>query len=268
MCDHTAGGPESRQGGIMSETTFRGIVTTPQPEASETGAEILRRGGNAVDAAIAIALVQGGVDPQMCGIAGFGSLQIYLPRRGVHTCIDFHGKTPAAARPDMWAGLIESEARDGFGFILKGRVNEIGYQAITVPGSLKAYFEAQSEFGTMDWPDVVQPAIDHAEAGVMIRPHMHFFWTHDDGSGRAVPEEAMRCTEAGRRIYFHPDGRLKRPGEMLHNPDLARTLRRIARDGAEVFYTGDIAEQINADMKANGGLLSIEDLRAYRTVRT
>jgi gamma-glutamyltranspeptidase/glutathione hydrolase len=244
-----------------------GIIVTPQPEATEAGIEILRAGGNAVDAAIAAALVQGVVDPQMAGIAGFGSLQVFAPARGVHEFIDFHGKTPAAARPEMWQDLIEAEARDGFGFILEGNVNDVGYRSITVPGSLKAYYEAQTEWGAMDWPDVVRPAIEHAEAGAVIRPHVHFFWTNDDGSGRVLTAERLRHTAAGRRIYFHPDGRLKGMGERIENPDLAETLRRIARGGAEVFYTGEIARRIAEDMAANGGLLALEDLTSYRTRR-
>ncbi|MEQ8830195.1 MAG: gamma-glutamyltransferase [Alphaproteobacteria bacterium] len=246
----------------------KSFVSTPQPEASETGIEILRRGGNAVDAAIAVALVQGVVDPQMCGIAGFGSMQIFLPKKGFHGLIDFHGKTPSAARPDMWEHLIEGETRDGFGFILKGRVNDVGYQSITVPGSLKAYYEAQTEHGVMDWADVVQPAIDHAERGVVIRPHMYFFWTQNDGMGRVLTSDRLAFTESGRRIYFNADGSLKRPGDRLHNPDMARTLRTIAAEGADVFYRGEIADRIAADMKANGGLLSREDLETYRTTRT
>ncbi len=241
------------------------MISTPQPEATETGVEILRRGGNAVDAAIATALVQGVVDPQMCGIAGFGSLQIYMPKKGFHGCIDFHGKTPGAARPEMWEDIVEGETRDGFGFVLKGRVNDAGYQSITVPGSLKAYFEAQTAHGVMDWSDVVQPAIAHAEAGVTIRPHVHFFWVEDDGMGRVVVADRLAMTPSGRRIYFHADGTLKKPGERLENPDMAQTLRRIAKEGADVFYLGEIAEQIDADMKANGGLLSAQDLRDYRT---
>ena len=77
------------------------IIVAAQPEAAEAGARVLMRGGNAVDAAMTAALVQGVVDPQMTGIAGFGSCQLYLPGQGVHTCIDFHGKTPLAATPDM-----------------------------------------------------------------------------------------------------------------------------------------------------------------------
>ena len=245
----------------------KGIVVTPQPEATEAGVEVLRQGGNAVDAAIATALVQGVVDPQMCGIAGFGSMQIYLPRAGVHTFIDFHGKAPQAATSDMWLGLIEKETRDGFGFVLEGRVNDIGYQSITVPGSLRAYFEAQTEFGRMDWADVVQPAIAAAEAGVMIRPHVYFFWHEEDDSGRVLTADKLRFSATGRHIYFRPDGSLKRPGDRIDNPDLAETLRSIAKEGADVFYSGEIAERIDADMKANGGLLSIDDLKSYRTRR-
>ena len=86
----------------------RSMIVAAQPEAAEAGALVLSRGGNAIDAAMAAALVQGVVDPQMCGIAGFGSCQIYMPERGVHTCIDFHGKTPQAATADMWADVIEA----------------------------------------------------------------------------------------------------------------------------------------------------------------
>ena len=89
----------------------RGMIVAPQPEAVEAGAVVLKEGGNAIDAGIACAFVQGVVDPQMTGIAGFGSLQAYLPGLGVHRCIDFHGKAPLATRPDMWEDLIEGEAR-------------------------------------------------------------------------------------------------------------------------------------------------------------
>ncbi len=243
------------------------MISAAQPEAAEAGARVLQRGGNAVDAAMACALVQGVVDPQMCGIAGFGSLQVHLPGQGVHECIDFHGKTPAAATPDMWEKRVISETRDGFGFILEGRVNEVGHQSITVPGSLKAYHEAQSEWGTWDWADIVQPAIEEADRGFVIRPHVYNWWTEPGLFGRLETTDRLRHTEDGRRIYFRPDGTLKRPGERVENPDMARTLRRIAEGGAEVFYTGDIAEEIVADMRANGGLLSAEDLAAFRTTR-
>jgi gamma-glutamyltranspeptidase/glutathione hydrolase len=244
------------------------MIVTAQPEASEAGARILMRGGNAVDAAMAAALVQGVVDPQMCGIAGFGSCQIYMPGRGVHTCIDFHGKTPLAATPEMWADRVEGEARDGFGFVLRGNVNDIGYQAITTPGSLLAYFEAVRDFGTWDWTDICTPAIHQAETGFAVRPHVHYWWTHGADQGRVDVAERLAFSATGQAIYFRPDGTVKKIGERVENPDLARTLSRIARDGAEIFYRGEIAEQIDADMKANGGLMRVEDLERYQTSRT
>lgn len=244
------------------------MIVTAQPEASEAGAKVLMRGGNAVDAAMAAALVQGVVDPQMCGIAGFGNCQIYDPRRGIHTCIDFHGKTPLAATPDMWLDRLEGETRDGFGFVLRDNVNDIGYQSVTAPGSLKAYFEAVTEFGTWDWPDVVAPSIAQAEQGFVIRPHVHFWWTFGADMGRVSNADRCAYSATGRSAFIGTDGQPKGIGKRVENPDMARTLARIARDGADVFYTGEIAEQIDADFRANGGLLSAKDLAEYRTTRT
>ncbi|MEC9347367.1 MAG: gamma-glutamyltransferase [Pseudomonadota bacterium] len=246
----------------------RAMIVTAQPEATEAGWEVLRRGGNAVDAAMAAALVAGVVDPQMCGIAGFGACHIYMPKRGVHTLIDFHGKTPLGATPEMWADIIEGETRDGFGFILKGNVNDIGYQAVTTPGSLKAYHEAVTEFGTMDWRDVCMPAVAQAEEGFVVRPHVQFWWHSGSNFGRADVGDRLRFSKTGREAYFRADGTIKRVGDRVLNPDLARTLARIADEGPDVFYRGEIAERIAADFAAHGGLLTYEDLATYRTTRT
>ena len=238
-----------------------GMVCAPQPEAVEAGALALKRGGNAVDAAIASACAQTVVDPQMCGIAGFGSIQLYLPGAGVHGCIDFHGRAPAAARPEMWAELVEWEAEDGFGFKLRGRVNDLGYQAVTTPGSLGAFHQALTRHGTLDWKQVLEPAIALAEEGFMIRPHVHDFWTRKEAFGLADHIERLRLTPSGRRIYFDEAGGLRELGTILTNPDMARTLRRIADGGVEVLDQGEIAEVMVADMARNGGLLTLEDIR-------
>jgi gamma-glutamyltranspeptidase / glutathione hydrolase len=245
----------------------KGMITAPQPEAVEAGAIALKRGGNAVDAAITCALVQTVVDPQMCGIAGFGTLQLYLPKRGFHGYIDFHTRAPAAAREDMWADLIVGEARDGFGFFLKGRVNETGYQAVMVPGNLKGYFEAIVEYGTMDWKDICQPAIDHAEAGFIVRPHVYNYWVQDLDNGRMPTAEKIKQSPSGRKIYFNGSDEISPVGARVKNPDMARSLRRIAQHGADIFYTGEMAEEMVADMQRNGGLLTLEDFSGYQTRR-
>ncbi len=244
------------------------MIVTAQPEASEAGARVLQQGGNAVDAAMAAALVQGVVDPQMCGIAGFGTCQIFDPKRGIHTVIDFHGKTPLAATPDMWEDKLDGETRDGFGFVLKDNANDLGYGSVTTPGSLKAYFEAVTEFGTWNWPDVVAPAVAQAEQGFRVRPHVDFWWRHGADHGRVQIADRLGFSKTGRDVYFRADGSVKTIGDHVHNPDMARTLARIARDGADVFYTGEIAEQIDADFRANGGLMTAADLAAYRTTWT
>ena len=249
-------------------STDQAMIVTAQPEASEAGARVLMRGGNAIDAAMAAALVQGVVDPQMCGIAGFGSCQIYMPGKGIHTNIDFHGNTPLSATPDMWLDLLEGETRDGFGFVLKGNVNDLGYQAVTTPGSLKAYSQAASEFGTMDWADICAPAIAQAKAGFYVRPHVHHWWTHGADLGRVDVADRLRFSKTGASAYFCPDGSVKRIGDHVANPDLATTLERVATHGAEIFYSGDMAEQMADDFKAHGGLMTLADLQAYETVRT
>ncbi len=240
---------------------IRGMVCAPQPEAVEAGTDALRKGGNAVDAAIACALVQTAVDPLMCGIAGFGSIHLYLPGMGVHRCLDFHARAPEAVREDMWADLIEAECGDGFGFILAGRVNEVGYQAIATPESLRAYGAALSRFGTMTLKELLDPAIAYAEEGFLIRPHVHRFWTQVEPAGRVDHIEYLRASPAAARIYLAEAGDIREPGGILKNPDMAASLSRIAEDGVEAFYEGEIAKAIVADMDRNGGLLTLADLK-------
>ena len=146
----------------------QGIVCAPQPEAVEAGVLALEQGGNAVDAAIACALVQTAIDPQMCGIAGFGSMQLYLPGQGQHHFIDFHGRAPAATQEDMWEDIVISETEDGFGFVLEGGVNDLGYQSITSPGSIKAFAEAVERYGNLTLAELLEPAIGYCEQGFAV----------------------------------------------------------------------------------------------------
>src|SRR5260221_3130270 len=174
-----------RIGGAEMKQRKKAMIVAAQPEPTEAGADILRAGGNAVDAAIACALVQGVVDPLMCGIAGFGSCGIYMPGKKFHGYIDAHAPAPMASRPDMWANLIESEARDGYGFILKGRINDIGYKSICAPANLKMYYDAHREHGSLPWSRIVEPAIAWAEGGWTVRPHVHYWWSDDGAFARA-----------------------------------------------------------------------------------
>jgi gamma-glutamyltranspeptidase / glutathione hydrolase len=239
-----------------------GIVCAPQPEAVEAGALVLKSGGNAVDAAIACALVQTVVDPQMCGIAGFGSMHLYLKDRGEHLLIDFHGRAPLMVKEDMWEDLIVGEAEDGFGFVLKGQINELGYGSITTPMSLKAYDEALKRYGTKTLAELLQPAIEYAENGFMVRPHVAHFWNQVENTGRVLHMKYLTEDPSSRKIYVKENGKVREAGEILKNPDLAKTYRIIAEQGADAFYQGEIADAIVSDMETNGGLITKEDLKA------
>ncbi|WP_414833905.1 gamma-glutamyltransferase [Afifella sp. YEN Y35] len=245
-------------------------IVAPQPEAVEAGANVLARGGNAVDAALACAFMQGVVDPQMAGVGGFGSMQVYMPGRGVHEMLEFYALAPAAATPEMWLDKLLGQSRDGFGFILEGNISEIGYLACCTPGSLKGYETALRDYGTFDWADLITPAAEVARTGFMIRPHMHWYWSKDQsGDGQANTIDKLRFSKTGRSVYFHEDGSLRAVGELLRNPDLANTLERIARSGgSDIYYHGEIAEEIAADFKAGGGLIGLEDLAKYEVTRS
>lgn len=244
-----------------------GIVSAPQPEAVEAGLDALAAGGNVVDAAVAAALVQTAVDPQMCGVAGFGSMHIHLPAKGVHTFVDFHGRAPLATRPDMWADRIVGECDDGFGFMLREQVNELGYQSMTTPLTIKAFDEALREFGTRTLAELLPPAIAYCEDGFAIRPHVHRFWMEPAICGRIERVRVLRDYPATAKIYLKPDGSMRQVGDILRNPDMGRTLRRIAAHGVDDFFHGDIAREIAADMKAHGGLITLEDLAGCATER-
>ena len=236
------------------------MIVCPQPEAAEAGADILRMGGNAIDAAVACAFAQGVVDPLMCGIAGFGSMAVYRPETGKTEYLDFHARAPLAAHADMWADLVEGETRDGFGFVLKGRINDLGYQSICAPPALRAYAEAHGKYGRLPWETVLAPAIEWAEEGYFVRPAMQTFFAEGSGMGRAATAERLAFSAEGRALYCREDGQPKATGAGIRNPDLAKTLRIIASEGAETFYSGLIAQQILADMEANDGLLTAADL--------
>ena len=243
----------------------RAMIVAPQPEAVEAGATVLAAGGNALDAVLACAFTQGVVDPLMCGIGGLGSLQLHDPRTGKTEVFDGLSTCPAAASPEMWSAIFERECPDGFGYVLRGFVNELGRTAVTTPGILRVFAAAHAAYGRASWSDLLAPAIGFATDGWIIRPHVTGVFGMDESAyGRVSYREKLALTEDGRRIYMRPDGTPKRLGETVRNPDLAATLGIIARDGAEAFYNGEIARRIAADMAAHGGLLTEADLAGFK----
>ncbi len=242
----------------------RAMVSAPQPEAVEAALAALREGGNALDAVIAGALTQGVVDPMMCGLGGLGVLQLHDPRSGRQVVLDGLSVSPVACQETMWADLFERECPDGFGYVIRGHANELGHKAVTVPGILRTLGQAHARFGRRPWAALFAPAIARAEEGWLVRPHVASMFHMDERAyGRLSYRHKLAFTPDGQRLYIGEDGAPKRVGAHIRNPELAETLRLVAREGAETLYTGELARRIVADMEAHGGLLTAADLAAY-----
>jgi len=237
------------------------IVVAPQPQAAEIALDVMRRGGNAVDAAVTCAFVQGVLDPQMCGIGGCGVMLVHHPR-GEDALLEFYSTAGARAREDMWEKRFIREAADRYGYVLEGWVNDVGYQSVGVPGTVAGLHEALGRFGTIGWADAIAPAIPLARDGFPVTGYMHGYWTTDYGPDVVRNHLRIQATPAARAIYTH-DGELYALGERFVQADLAHTLERLAREGAADFYRGAIAAEIAKDFEANGGFVTAEDLAAY-----
>lgn len=229
------------------------MVTAPQPLAVDAGVRVLSDGGNAVDAAVAAAFVQMVTTPRSCGVGGFGMMYIHTSE--TDTILDFHGKAGARVRPDMWEHEIVRENTTGYGYTLQGQVNEVGYRSVTTPGTVAGLHKAQTDFGTMPWREVLQPGIAVATRGYEVPRAEAAAWKRIP-----TPETTPWTTVASSP---HEGG-----GELIANPDMARTFSVLADGGAEVFYRGVIARTIAEDMERGGGFVTLEDLNGYEVTVT
>jgi len=228
----------------------RGTVATGHPLASEAGAAILRHGGNAVDAAVATAFALSVVEPQSSGIGGGGFALVYLAREKKVQVIDFREVAPAAATPQMY--VQDGKAREDLA--------RVGPLSVAVPGAVRGYVELLKRFGKRPLLEVLGPAIDFATRG--FRANRAYVREAEDRREclAADPEASRIFLRRGRDGELHaPD-----PGDLLVQPDLARTLKAIALRGADAFYKGDIARRIAATVQSGGGILTEPDLAGYK----
>jgi len=230
---------EAPRDGLERPLVFgrHGVVTSLHPLASAAGLRMLAKGGNAFDAAVAAAAVLGVVDPKNGTLGGQGFATIYVASTHEVRALNFYGTAPRAATFDF----------------LKDKSYKTGYLSTPVPSNLKGYAELHRAYGRLPWAELLEPAIDLAENGLLVT---------EEFSGILKLLEARLDYPSSRRVYF-PGGRAPEPGELFRQPDLARTLRRIAADGADTFYKGDIARRIAAFYAENDGLLAYEDLAGY-----
>lgn len=238
------------------------MIVCPQPVAAEAGLEVLRAGGNAVDAAVTAAFCQGVLDPQMCGIGGSGMMLVHSPA-GATEVIEFHARAGSRVRPDMWEGIFVKEAADRYNYVVEGGVNDAGYQSVAVPGTVAGLALALERHGTISWADAIQPAVTLAREGIEVSAALRASWTTEMSPDQLPMARRIQVTPAARRLYTD-DGELKQLGSRLVQAEYAETLEAIARGGPGAFYQGAIAQAIAADFESHGGFITAGDLAGYR----
>src|SRR5437762_311759 len=207
------------------------VIVAPQPQAAEIGLEVLRRGGNAVDAAVTCAFAQGVLDPQMCGIGGCGVMLVH-DRHGEDVLLEFYATAGALVRGNMGENLFRREAADRYGYVLDGSVNDVGYQSVGVPGTVAGLATALERCGTIAWDQAIAPAIPLARDGFPVTGFMHGYWTTDYGPDVVRNHLRIQATPAAKELYTKK-GELYEVGELLVQGELALTLDRLAKEGPD-----------------------------------
>jgi gamma-glutamyltranspeptidase/glutathione hydrolase len=219
-------------------TAKRGMVASAHALASQAGLEMLKAGGNAVDAAVAAAFALGVAEPNASGIGGEGMMLIHLAGTGTAVAIDYRSAAPA-----------DVDFPDG--------VPDTGHAAAAIPGTVAGLAAALKKYGTLPLSRVLAPAIRLAEQGFIVSPTL---------AGIIIDNfDAIRKNEPLAAILA-PDGLPIEAGDTLKNPDLAASLRRIAKGGPDVFYRGELADAIVSEMAAGGGRITRADLASYKAI--
>ncbi len=241
-----------------------GIVVTQNRVAAEAGARVLAAGGHAVDAAVAAAFAIGVVEPWMSGIGGVGAMLVRESATGNITGIDFGARSPKALDPKDFPLTDQRDEGNLFSWPkVAGNVNTVGAKAVVAPTMPAGLAHAHRRFGRKAWRDLVAPAIDIAEKGVVVDWHTTLLIATAMADLARDPAARARFLPGGYPPVA-PAAVEPNPIKRLPMPDLARTLRAIAEDGADVLYTGALARRIADDMKEMGGYLGAEDLAAVR----
>ncbi len=229
----------------------KGMVVSAHPLASEAGILMLRKGGNAVDAAVATTFAISVVEPFSAGIGGGGFLLMHSEKTGDIKALDFRERAPLKATKNMY---LDAEGK------VRPNASTDGYLAVATPGTVAGLYEVHRRYGKLSWQEVMKPAIALAKDGFILG---------DVATWRSLQTNQSRkqalLNNPSAREIFTRNGEFYQAGEKLVQRDLARTLAEIAQN-PQSFYTGSIARAIASDMVKNGGLITLEDLKAYKPI--
>ena len=229
------------------------VVASGKYEASQAGLEIIEAGGNAVDAAVATGFALCVVEPNATGIAG-GGCMVIRNQNGDSTYIDFRETAPSAANPYMWN--LDSEG------IVIDKANESGGKSVAVPGQVAGLIYAFEKYGSgnLTLEEVMTPAINLAQNGYYVTPSLL--------KDMLSVEEMMEKYPELKKLILNKDGSYYKVGDLYKSEELANTLKLIAKEGKDAFYTGEIAKSIVDSAKKYGGIITLEDLKNYKVVES
>ncbi|NMM37295.1 MAG: gamma-glutamyltransferase [Glaciimonas sp.] len=227
-----------------------GMVVSSQHLASQVGVDILKMGGNAIDAAVAVGYAQAVVNPCCGNIGGGGFMTIHLAD-GRDTFINFRETAPAASGADMYLDASGNVVKDA---------SLYGYLAVGVPGTVLGLDSAHSKYGKLTRAQVMRPAIKLAKSG--------FILTRGDTDILDAKTAWFKKDPESARIFLHADGSRLQPGERLIQKDLAKTLQAISRHGPDAFYKGNIPKAVERAAKAGGGIITAADFANYKITET
>ncbi|WP_028401302.1 gamma-glutamyltransferase [Ectobacillus panaciterrae] len=230
----------------MKKGATQGIVSASHPLAAEAGKKILEQGGNAVDAAAAIQLSLNAVEPMMSGIGGGGFMMIYRKDENKITMIDSREVAPKNVTPELFL--------DEKGKPVPFNERHTSGKAVAVPGTIKGVETALEKYGTMKLSQVIEPAVEQAEKGIKVN------WSMAQYINENVEKLQKYQTAAN---VFVPNGKPLKEGNILVQPDLAKTLKLIQQQGSKAFYTGEIGEALVKEVQKRGGAMTTEDLKNY-----
>jgi gamma-glutamyltranspeptidase/glutathione hydrolase len=234
--------PGSRNTATRPAVGKRGMISSAHPLATQAGLDILAAGGNAFDAAVAVAAALNVVEPMMSGVGGFGVTLLYDADKGTLRCLDASGRFPAATDADVFRAPTANYLQ-----------NRKGAKSVSTPGNANAWETLAKEYGKLPWPRLLEPAIHLANEGFIISAHTS---RHIQSEFPAFPKEA--------KIFYGKNGKPLEAGDRLVQKDLARSLRLLATHGAKAIHAGELGEAIDKAMRRVGGFLRLDDLKRHQ----